>query len=240
MGNGIAAPRAARLAGFSPTNLGLVGQVATSWGAAGGLIGAVVVTIHMVLGHLSASIGFLTVTILFVAGSLVGFLHGGIVGYLSRPPHVSRLLALKRVALGGIYAVPAMLLGWMFALSLALTPAALISRAPGMVLLAAMGWVGAGGVFAWAALETRLALPHLFERWPGSRAAAVTLGLLFLALLPFFLLSRPEVWVLNVRPTSTTAAFMALGATAWIGGPLAALGVLTWRAWRLRHPPHRG
>lgn len=239
MGNGIAAPRTARLAGFSPANLGLVGQVATSWGVAGGLLGAVVVTVHMVLGQLSASVGFLTTTIFFVAGSLVGFLHGGIVGYLSRPSHVSRLLALKRLALGGIYAVPAMLLGWVLALAMALTPIALITRTPGLVAPAAIGWLGAAGVFAWAVEATRSALPNLFARWPGSQAAAVVLGVLFLALLPFFLLSRPEIWVLNVRPTPTTAAFMALGATAWIGGPLAALGVLTWRAWRLRHPPHR-
>jgi hypothetical protein len=239
MGNGIAAPAApaaTRLAGLSPAHLGVVGQVATSWGVAGGLLAAVVVTGHMVVGHLSSSLGFLTTTIFFVAGSLIGFLHGGIVGYLSRPPDVCRVLALKRLALGAFYAVPAMVLGWLFALALALTPVAVTSRRAGLLIPAALGWLALVGVVAWAAHETRIAVPNLFRRWPESRALVVVLGLLFLALLPFFLGSRPEIWLLQVRPTGTAAVFMALGATAWIGGPLATLAFLALRAWRRAHP----
>jgi hypothetical protein len=237
MGNGIAVPSANnRLAGISPVNLGVVGQVATSWGVAGGLLGALVVTGHMVAGHLSSSMGFLTTTLFFVAGSVVGFLHGAIVGYLSRPPEVSRTLALKRVALGAAYAVPAMFGGWLLALALALTPVAVSSRRAALLVTAILGWLGLAGVVAWAAAETRVAVPNLFRRWPESRAAVVVLGLVLLALLPFFLVSRPEIWLLQVRPTGTAAVFMALGATAWIAGPLATLGVLAVRAWRRSHP----
>jgi hypothetical protein len=236
MGNGITVPRADRLAGLSPANLGVVGQVATSWGVTGGMLGAVVVTGHMMAGQLSSSLGFLITTIFFVAGSLIGFLHGGIVGYLSRPPEVSRGLALRRVSLGAVYAVPAMIIGWMFALALALTPAAMASGRPGLVVPAVMGWLALVGVVAWATAETRLALPNLFRRWPESRALFVVLGLLFLALLPFFLGSRPEIWLLQVRPTETAAVFMAFAATAWIGGPLIALVLLAVRAWRRSHP----
>jgi hypothetical protein len=235
MGNGIAAPQTGRLAGYSPAHLGLVGQIATSWGVAGGLLGAVVVTGHMVAGQLSGSLGFLTTTLFFVAGSLVGFLHGGLVGYVSRPPHVSRQLALKRLALASVYAVPAMLTGWVVALALALTPTALSSGRPALAIPAILGWLGLIGVVAWATVETRQGLPNLFARWPESRALLVVLGLLFLALLPFFLGSRPEIWLLQVRPTGTAAVFMAVGATAWIGGPLVTLGLLAIRAWRRGH-----
>jgi hypothetical protein len=235
MGNGMAAVEAGRLTGFSPAHLGLVGQIATSWGVAGGLLGAVVVTGHMLAGQLSGSIGFLTTTLFFVAGSLVGFLHGGIVGYVSRPPEVSRQLALKRLALAAVYAVPAMLVGWVLALSLALTPAALRSGMAPLMLPAAVGWLGLIGVVTWASVETRRGLPNLFARWPESRALLVVLGVLFLALLPFFLGSRPEIWLLQVRPTGTAAVFMAVGATAWIGGPLVTLGLLAVRAWRRGH-----
>lgn len=236
MGNGIAARRPHQLAGLSPANLGVVGQVATSWGVTGGMLAAVVVTGHMVAGHLSASLGFLTTTIFFVAGSLIGFLHGAIVGYLSRPPEVSRGLALRRVGLGAMYAVPAMTIGLLFALALALTPSAVSSGRTGLVVAAAMGWLGLMGAVAWATAETSVALPNLFRRWPESRALIVVLGLLFLALLPFFLGSRPEIWLLGVRPTETAAVFMALAATAWIGGPLIALAALALRAWRRTHP----
>jgi hypothetical protein len=236
MGDGIAAPQTDHLAGLSPANLGVVGQVATSWGVTGGMLGAVVVTGHMVAGQLSSSMGFLITTIFFVAGSLIGFLHGAIVGYLSRPPEVSRVLALRRVGLATVYAVPAMIIGWLFALALALTPTAVSSGQPGLVVPAVIGWLGLVGVVAWATAETRIALPNLFRRWPESRALIVVLGLLFLALLPFFLGSRPEIWLLGVRPTETAAVFMAMAATAWIGGPLIALGALAIRAWRRAHP----
>jgi hypothetical protein len=235
MGNGMAAVEAGRLTGYSPAHLGLVGQIATSWGVAGGLLGAVVVTGHMVAGQLSGSIGFLTTTLFFVAGSLVGFLHGGIVGYVSRPPEVSRQLALKRLALAAVYAVPAMLIGWILALSLALTPAAFRSGLTPLMFPAALGWLGLMGVMTWASIETRRGLPNLFARWPESRALLVVLGVLFLALLPFFLGSRPEIWLIQVRPTGTAAVFMAVGATAWIGGPLVTLGLLAVRAWRRGH-----
>jgi hypothetical protein len=235
MGNGIAAQQTGRLAGYTPVHLGLVGQIATSWGVAGGLLGAVVVTGHMVAGQLSGSLGFLTTTIFFVAGSLIGFLHGGLVGYVSRPPEVSRQLALRRLALASVYAVPAMLTGWVVALGLAVTPAALTSGRPALALPALLGWAGLVGVVTWATVETRRGLPNLFARWPESRALLVVLGLLFLALLPFFLGSRPEIWLLHVRPTGTAAVFMAVGATAWIGGPLVTLGLLAVRAWRRSH-----
>lgn len=234
MGNGITAPQVGRLSGFSPVHLGLVGQVSTSWGVAGGLLGAVVVTGHMVAGQLSSSMGFLTATIFFVAGSLVGFLHGAIVGYLCRPPDVSRQLALRRVALGAAYAIPAMLVGWLLAMAVAVTPVAVLTRRVDLVIIAAVGWLGLLAIVAWAAEETRLALPHLYERWPGARALLVVLGLLFLALLPFFVISRPEIWLLQIRPSTTAAVFMALGATAWICGPLLALSLLGVRAWRRR------
>lgn len=236
MGNGIAVPRTDRLGGLSPSHLGVVGQVATSWGVAGGMLGAAVVTGHMVAGHLSASLGFLTTTIFFVAGSLVGFLHGGIVGYVSRPPQVSRKLALKRLGLTAVYAVPAMVLGWLLALALALTPAALLTGGASLIVPALIGWIGLVSAVVWATAETRAAVPNLFDRWPESRALLVVLGLLFLALLPFFLGTRPDIWVFDISPTGTAAIFMAVGATAWIGGPLVAIGLLAVRAWRRSHP----
>lgn len=222
------------LGALAPRNLGLVGKVAESWGVAGGLLGAGVVAVNMMAGTLSSSLGFLTTTLFFVAGSLIGFLHGGILGYLGRPAEVPRTLALRRLALAALYAVPAMLVGWLFALALALSAVSLTANRAELIALAFVGWIGLAAAVAWAVIETRLALPHLCRRWPGARAALAALVLAFLALLPFFLIARPEVWVLGVRPTETAAVFMAVTATLWIGGPLAALGVLAARAWRRR------
>lgn len=225
-----------RLAGYSPANLGLVGQMATSWGLAGGLLAACVVSVLMVLGELSASFGFLTTTIFFAGGWFVGFLHGGLVGYMGRPDHVSRLLALKRIGLAVLYALPAMLVGWCVAMCITLGTVGIVGNRPALLVFAVAGLSGFAAAAVWAVVEARKALEHLSRRWPGARGALALLGMAFLALLPFFVVLRPEIWFLGLRPTPPLAALMAAVATAWIGGPLAAVGLLTLRGWRKRHP----
>lgn len=230
-----APPRRSWLGTLSPSELGLVGQVATSWGVAGGLLSAMVVAGHVLAGRLSSSMAFLTMTIFFVGGSLIGFLHGGLLGYLGRPAAVSRRLALRRLSLAGLYAGPAMLGGWAMALLVILSATALMIGRVTTLLVCSLGWIVAGTVLWWAMVETRRAFHHLRERWPDAGVLTVVLGLAFLALLPVFLVARPEIWVVGIRPTSTAASVMALGATLWIVGPLCVLALLARRAWTRHH-----
>lgn len=227
-----------RLAGYSPVNLGLVGQMATSWGLAGGLLAAAVSGVLMITGRVSASIGFLTATLYFVAGWLIGFLHGGIVGYMGRPVHVSRLLALKRLGLAVLYAAPSLILGWCLAVCLTVGAVGVVGDRPALLAFALVGVGGLLAALGWAVVEARIALEHLGHRWPGSGAVLALLGVTFVALLPFFLVLRPEIWFLGLRPTPPLAALMAAAAALWIGGPLLVVGLLLVRAWRRRHPPH--
>ncbi|MHB1194742.1 MAG: hypothetical protein ACYC6F_17080 [Longimicrobiales bacterium] len=224
------------LAGYSPANLGLVGQVATSWGLSGGLLAGAAVSALMMAGSVSASIGFLTTTIFFVGGALIGFLHGGLVGYLGRPEHVCRLLALRRLALAVLYAIPTMLLGWCLAMCITVGSVGFVAHRPGLFVFALVGWSGLAAALIWAFVETHAAVEHLGHRWAEARAALTLLGLAFIAILPFFLVARPEILVIGGRPTPPLAVMMAAVTTAWIGGPLAVIGVLTLRAWRKRHP----
>lgn len=228
--------RRGRLAPFAPSELGLVGQVAASWGVGGGLVAALVVTLHMAFGSISSSVGFLTTTVAFLGGSLVGFLHGGILGYLGRPAEVSRRQALHRLWLALLYEVPTLVAGWAVAMLLALSAAALVTGAFLTLAFSALGWVAAAALLLWAGIETSRAVRHLCRRWPAARSLLVALGLAFLALLPVFLVTRPEIWIVGVRPSATAAAVMALVAALWIGGPAGVLGLLAVRAWRRRHP----
>lgn len=229
-----AMPMVGRWNSLSPSHLGLVGQVATSWGVAGGLLASVVVTVHVLLGQLSSSLGFLTTTLFYVAGSLVGFLHGGILGYLGRPADVSRGQALRRLALAALYAVPIMLAGWVVAMVLALSAASVLAGRTIALIVSLAGWVAAVALLAWAAVETRAAVGHLCRRWPGARALLAALGLAFLALLPMFIISRPRIWIVGLEPSATAAGLMAAGATLWIAGPFGALTLLAFRAWSRR------
>ncbi|MFO7893496.1 MAG: hypothetical protein R6U63_07180 [Longimicrobiales bacterium] len=230
MARDVTAPRTGLLGSLRPTHLGLAGQVATSWGVAGGLAGSVAVTAHVLAGQLSSSLGFLTTTLFFVVGSMIGYLHGGILGYLGRPEGVSRGQALRRLALAALYAVPVMVAGWVIAMVLAMSAASLLAGRTVALLTSLVGWVAALGVLVWAVIETRTAVGHLCRRWPGARVLLVTLGLAFLALLPVFVVSRPQVWIVGVEPSATAAGFMAVGATIWIVGPAGALVLLAVRA----------
>lgn len=229
-------PHGRLLGPLSPSHLGLVGQVATSWGVAGGLCASVVVTGHVLLGHLSSSLGFLTTTLFFLAGSLIGYLHGGLLAYLGRPAAVSRGQALRRLALAALYAVPIMVAGWAVAMLLALSAASLLAGRVVALLVSLLGWAVTVALVVWAVIETRAAVRNLCRRWPGAGALLVTLGLAFLALLPVFIVSRPQIWIVGVEPSATAAGLMAAGATLWIVGPLGALALLAVRAHTKRSP----
>lgn len=230
----IAAAAERRYAALAPRELGLVGQVATSWALAGGLVAALIVTAHMVAQRLSSSLGFLTLTLFFVAGALVAFLHGAILAYLGRPPSLSRHAALRRLALASLYALPTLLGGWAAAMCLGLSAVALRSGRVGVALVSLLGWVVVIGALAWAWVATRRAMANLCRRWSVGHSVVVALGLVFLALLPIFLATRPEIWIVGIRPTRTAAVFMAIAATLWIGGPVLTLLALARRAWHRR------
>ncbi|MDX1673781.1 MAG: hypothetical protein R3314_03170 [Longimicrobiales bacterium] len=224
-----------RFAGpLSPSHLGLVGQVATSWGVAGGLVASVVVTVHVLLGQLSSSLGFVTTTVFFLIGSLIGYLHGGILAYLGRPD-IDRHVALHRLMLAALYAVPAMVVGWVAAMLLVMSAASLLAGRPAALLVSLIGWAATVAGLVWAVVETRAAVQNLCRRWPGARALLVVLGLAFLALLPVFIVSRPTIWIVGMEPSATAAGVMAAGAALWIVGPLATLVLLGVRAWSRHH-----
>lgn len=223
-----------------PTRMGLVAQTSTSWGVAGGMLASLVVCGHVLAGSISSSIGFVTATLFFVGGAIVGFLHGALLAYLGRPQDVSRGKAVARIALGAAYSVPALAMGWIVAMALVLSA---LSFAAGRHLAfgaSLLAWVAGALILGWAVVETRQTLHNLMARWPDARAILVTMLAALLALVPLFTIARPEIWILDVRPTPTAALFMALAATLWIVGPVVVVGDAVLRSWRRRARHHAG
>jgi hypothetical protein len=216
--------------------LGLVGQVATSWGVAGGLLATMVVLAHVLASNLSSGVTFTMATLFYVVGSLIAFVHGGLLAYVGRPPDVDRHTALHRLAVAVLYDIPIMLLGWVVAMLMTLSVLSFSAGRYAALVVSAVAWIAGAAFIWWAFLETREAGRNLLQRWPDARALALILGLAFLALTPIFVVTRPDIWVVGATPTATTAGFMALGATLWIAGPLACLALLGRRAWLRRHP----
>ena len=125
--------------------IGLPGRVAVSWATAGGMLtGGFLVAAMTLAGRLSGSGLLMTSAGLFVIGALLGFAHGGVLGVLGRPDHLSLQDALKGVALAAVYAVPAAAVGWIVAGWTAMTVVALyMERTAALVAVGAAWLVGA-------------------------------------------------------------------------------------------------
>lgn len=192
-------------------------RVALSWSMATGvLVGGLglAVTKH------SMGSGFLAlVTALFALGAVLGYVHGGVLGVLGRPAGMGRGEALLRLLRWTLVEVPALVVGWLVAAWMALTPivgeAARWSLSAGVVL----AWGAALVLFAWAAAEGLLGLRNAYARWPHYRTGTVVLSATFVALSANFIRTPPHIWGTDIRLTAPGAVILALGITVWLVSP---------------------
>lgn len=201
--------------------IGLAGRTAVSWGAAGGiLIGGFLVAAMTLAGQLSGHGLLMTATGLFITGAVLGFAHGGVLGWLGRPAKVSRRDALAGLALAGAYAVPALLLSWLVAGWIAMTTVALWTGKTLALVGVVAAWVVGLGVVAAGAANGWRSLRGAYGKWEHARAGTLLVAALFGGLLAVFLAERPELWGLQVRVTPVGAVLLALAATLWLAGPV--------------------
>lgn len=209
--------------------LGVPGKLAVSWAAAGGvLVGGFLVATMTLMGQLSGHGLLVTSTGLFLVGALLGFIHGGVLGWMGRPAEMTRGSAVASLAMGVAYAVPALLACWLVAGWIGMTSVALYAgkAAPiigcGVAWLAGLALVSAAGAGGWRALRSA------YEGWSNARIGTVLVAALFGGLLAAFLSEQPEIWGLQLRVTPVGAVLLALAATVWLAGPLVtvSLGLL--------------
>ncbi|HUG40766.1 MAG TPA: hypothetical protein VMM12_09780 [Longimicrobiales bacterium] len=206
--------------------IGVAGRVAVSWGAAGGiLVGGFLVAAMTLAGQLSGHGLLVTSTGLFITGAVLGFAHGGVLGWLGRPPKVSRRDALAGLALAGAYAIPALLLSWLVSGWIAMTTVALYAGKTLALTGVAVAWlvglvlVGTAAGHGWSALR------GAYGKWEHARVGTLLVGALFGGLLAVFLAERPELWGLRMRVTPVGAVLLATAATLWLAGPVVTVGL---------------
>jgi hypothetical protein len=214
--------------GGRPLTLGLgeVGKLAVSWAVAGGiLVGGVLVAGMTLAGQLSGFGLLLTATGLFAVGGILGFIHGGLLGWIGRPEEVGRREALASLGMGAVYAVPALLVSWLVAGWIAMTSVALYSGKVAGLVGSGIAWLISAALLVLAAEQGWDAVRRLYARWSNGRVATLLVAALYGGLLAVFIAERPQLWGLPVQVTPVGAVLLATGATLWLAGPLVALSL---------------
>ncbi len=208
--------------GATGPGLGTAGRTALALSVAGGvLLGGVALGFLAASGRMRSSHLLVVGTALYLAGAVLGFLHGAVLGYFGRDQGVDARTWRKQVGLAAGYAPLPLAAGWAASGWMATTAGNVLYGNPW--LLIGTGFGLAAGVFillvaarcAWASL--RLA----YGRWPERVAGtAIVAGAYTLLALAF--MGVPAAAFGGLVPTGLGALLGAGAVTTWVVGPLAA------------------
>jgi hypothetical protein len=208
---------------FLRPRLGWSALVAAVWAAAGGAAAGALVAALLLAGRLhpdgSASITLLLATI----GSMLGVVHGAVLGYLGR--HAGEDLRLGLIdRIFALFVAAAALLASV-GLALWIVMSAVLLRS-GLL----WGWLaflaGATAVVAiavWATVLGWLSLERAYLEWPQHRLGASLLAGSFLVLCTVFLLLQPSVPGTSLQLRATGWIIVAALATIWVATPVVVL-----------------
>jgi hypothetical protein len=239
MGSNISIPKPVGIMTLDASlpHLGWAGRVAAAWAAAGGAAGGTLVAALLLAGRLHPS-GSVTIAMLLAgAGSILGLIHGAVLGYLGR--HAGCEVALRpkdRVfavagAVGGV--------GMSIALSAWLALSAVLARTGSVG-----GWLallaGGAAVLSIAVLASVLgwrSLDCAYHEWQRHSLGAALLGGTFVVLCASFLLLRPALPGTHFQLSFTGWVAVAALATIWIATPAIVLALRWVPHVRDGHPP---
>lgn len=156
--------------------------------------------------------------LVFLVGSGLGLLHGGVLAYLARAEFDDVSCARRRLLAALVAALPAGAAAFVVASWLSLSTVALQTGPPALWLLAMLGWFLAAVVWGTAGYQALAALRLAYARWVGGAfglaGAVLSFGLIFL------------VWLRYAMGTSTplevdviAGSMVAFLVTVWLVVP---------------------
>lgn len=204
--------------------LELPGRLALAWaGASGMLAGGAWVAVLVALGRTSPSLSLVMTTAFFVLFGGLGFIHGGVLGYLARPAGQSRWIVARSLAWAAVLGLPVLGLLWEFAVWISMTEAVLRMGGPGVLIGLGFSWMALVLVCWLAAQQGAAALRRAYSTWPESRIGTVLVAITFAFLMVNFLSEPPVLWGSNLRVTGVGALMLAAAVTVWIASPVIVL-----------------
>jgi hypothetical protein len=207
-------------------DVGLTGRVVVSWTVGGAVaIGGFLVAGMTLAGKLSGSGLLLAAGALYVIGGMLGFVHGAALGFFGRPEGQTPREALGRIAMGALYALPALIVAFLAAGWIAMTSVALYLGKALPLVGAGVGWLVGMVLVLVAAVSGWQALQNAYARWPERRLGTALVAATFAALLVLFLADRPELWGVRLRVTEVGAILLAAVGAFWLAGPAVTLAL---------------
>jgi hypothetical protein len=217
---------AAREEAVVARDVGLVGRVIVTWGVAGGLaLGGFLVAGMTLAGRLSGNALLTTALVLYVIGALLGLVHGAALAYFGRPDGTTARQAFGRIGMGLLYAIPALIVGFLAAGWIAMSSVAVYLGRILPLVGAGIGWLVGAVLVLVAVLSGLEALRNAYARWEDRRLGSVLVAGTFAALLVLFLADRPELWGTRFRVTEVGAVLLAAVGAFWIAGPVVTLAL---------------
>jgi hypothetical protein len=217
--------------------LGETSVLATSWSLAGGVAGGLVMTIPLLTGHLQPHPSLLVpAAMLVVLGSVLGVIHGAILGYLAQPTADSGRIRWGDAAFA--FAITAVAFALSMLVSMWLVLGALLARDGrllGWVALAAAGGAAVASL-AWATVLGWRSLEHAYTQWPDHRLGSGLVFGAFVLLAASLLMLRPAIPRSGVQLSAVAAIVVAAVATVWVAAP--AIILTLWRWHRERYGQH--
>jgi hypothetical protein len=205
---------------------GLTGRVIVTWSVAGGLlVGGFLVAGMTLAGRLSANALLTTAGVLYTMGALIGFAHGAALGFFGRPAVQTAKQALGKIGMAAMYAVPALILGFLAAGWIAMTAMALYLERALPLVGVGLGWLVGVVMVVLAAASGFEALRNAYARWEDRRLGTALVAATFTALLVLLLADRPELWGTRLRVTEIGAILLAAVGAFWVAGPVVTLAL---------------
>lgn len=202
--------------------LGTAGRTALALSVAGGVVlGGVVLALLAASGQMRSSHLLVVGTTLYLAGALLGFLHGAVLGYFGRDDGVDTRAWRRQIARAAAYSPLPLAGGWAISGWMATTAGNLLYGNPWLLIGTGFGLAGGAFILGVAARCAWAALRIAYGRWPqrvaGTFIVAGAYGVLALAFM-----GVPAAAFGGLVPTSLGAVLAAGALTTWVVGPVTA------------------
>ncbi|HSJ07678.1 MAG TPA: hypothetical protein VK936_13325 [Longimicrobiales bacterium] len=206
-----------------PWHFRSMATVAASWSLAGGIAGGMLAAGFVAAGRLHPDGAIIITLVLASMGSVLGILHGAVLGHLARArsdPYTWPETTVGVMAAAAGLVVANVLSQW-------LVLAALLARAG-----ARTGWIYLAvlvplclGIVAWATFLGWHKLEAAYARWPEHRIGSWLVAGVFLVVSGVFLVLRPAIPGTELQLSWWATLIVAAVATLWIAAPAVIAGL---------------